>query len=128
MKEITATCDDSLKKFSSLSKSEKYNPEKKKNSMGSPTPTRRPSSPQSTSDTFCVYCKSKDHNKENCQKLKKKEQLRKPAQPSQPKTVATVERSSADSSSTVAYVKNIIADDSIIKVSAFNSIRSEEHT
>ena len=122
MRVLTSKCTASLKKFSSPLKSEKYNSDKKKNSTGSPTSTHRPSSPQSTSDTFCVYCKSKDHNKEDCQKLKKKEQLRKPAQPSQPKTVATVEGSSADSSSTVAYVKNIIADDSIVKVSAFNSI------
>jgi len=123
MKNLTSACSNSLKKFSPTTKPEKINPEsKKKDVVHSPTSTRKPPSPQTSLDLFCAYCKSRDHTKDSCQKLKKKEQARETAQTSPTNTVAAVEASSEDSSSTVAYVKTIIASDSVIKVSAINNI------
>jgi len=123
MKSLTSACSSSLKKFSPTTRPEKVDPEsKKKDMVRSPTSTHRPSSQQTSSNLFCAYCKSRDHTKDSCQKLKKKEQAREIAQTSPPKTVAVVEASSEDSPSTVAYVKTIIASDSVIKVSAINNI------
>jgi len=111
MQHITATCNDSVKKFPSTFRRNK------------PKNQSRPDSPKIDQEkkSFCPYCRGRNHTKENCFKLNRKEQ---PANSTQIKknvpssTVASVAEPPENSKDTIAFVdtddsKRIVTNNTI---------------
>ncbi|XP_011878157.1 PREDICTED: uncharacterized protein LOC105567696, partial [Vollenhovia emeryi] len=86
---------------------------------------------KTSSELFCVYCRSKGHTKDSCYKLKKKDASPKPAASKPPPLIAAVietptqEAVAPHGANTIAFVEaprnRLITDTAVVKVKELNN-------
>ncbi|KMQ84374.1 hypothetical protein RF55_17870, partial [Lasius niger] len=100
MHHLTATCGTPWKK------SPTFKPKFEKPKIENDSSSKADPQSKISMETFCVYCRAKDHTREKCLKLKKKEQLHKPPPPTTVSQVSTTEEPPDDTLDSVAFVEN----------------------